>query len=82
MKFLCFSSNEIRLPSSFSVIHMSVNIKNNVERRDFVVVVVFFSHQKFGRHAIFLRYIWVAIPVDRAVYVHVITTFSRMGGFT
>ena len=43
MKFLCFSSNEIRLPSSFSVILMSVNIKNNVERRDFVVVVVFLS---------------------------------------
>ena len=32
MKFLCFSSNEIRLPSSFFVIHVSVNIKNNVEK--------------------------------------------------
>ena len=31
MKFSCFSSYEIRLPSSFSVIHVSVNIKNNVE---------------------------------------------------
>ena len=32
MKFSCFSSNEIRLPSSFSVIHVSLNIKNNVEK--------------------------------------------------
>ena len=32
MKFSCFSSNELHLPSSFSVIHMSVNIKNNVEK--------------------------------------------------
>ena len=32
MKFSCFSSNEIRLPSSFSVIHVSVNIKTNVEK--------------------------------------------------
>ena len=28
----CFSFNKIRLPSSFSVIHVSVNIKNNVEK--------------------------------------------------
>ena len=35
MKFSCFSSNEIRLPSSFSVIHVSVNIKNNVEKDKF-----------------------------------------------
>ena len=37
-KFSCFSSNEIRLPSSFSVIHEGVNIKNNVETgmHDFV----------------------------------------------
>ena len=32
MKFSCFSSNEIRLPSSFSVIHLSVNIKNYVKK--------------------------------------------------
>ena len=65
MKFLCFSSNEIRLPSSFSVILMSVNIKNNVERRDFVVVVVVvFITKSSGGHAIFFRCIWVAIPVD------------------
>ena len=63
MKFLCFSSNEIRLPSSFSGILMSVNIKNNVERRDFVVVVVFITKSS-GGHGIFFRCIWVAIPVD------------------
>ena len=62
MKFLCFSSNEIRFPSSFSVILMSVNTKNNVERRDFVVVV--FITKSSGGHAIFFRCIWVAIPVD------------------
>ena len=27
MKFSCFSFNQIRLPSSFSVIHVSLNIK-------------------------------------------------------
>ena len=32
MKFSCFPSNEIRLPRSSSVIHVSVNIKNNVEK--------------------------------------------------
>ena len=64
MKFLFFSSNEIRLPSSFSVILMSVNIKNNVERHDFVVVVVVFITKSSGGHAIFFRCIWVAIPVD------------------
>ena len=63
MKFSCFYSNEIRLPSSFSVILMSVTIKNNVERRDFVVVVVFITKSS-GGHAIFFRCIWVAIPVD------------------
>ena len=65
MEVSIFSSNEIRLPSSFSVILMSVNIKNNVERRDFVVVVVVvFITKSSGGHAIFFRCIWVAIPVD------------------
>ena len=32
MKFSCFSSNEIRLPSPFSVIHVKVSIKNNVAK--------------------------------------------------
>ena len=40
-----FSSNEIRLPSSFSVINVIVNIKNNVEkdRTLFVCLFVCFS---------------------------------------
>ena len=36
----CFSFNKIRLPSSFSVIHVSVNIKNNVEKD---TTLLFFS---------------------------------------
>ena len=32
MEVSIFSSNEIRLPSSFSVVHVSLNIKNNVEK--------------------------------------------------
>ena len=63
MKFSCFSSNEIRLPSSFSVIHVSLNIKNNVEKD--TTLLLFFSLSKSpGGHAIFFRCIWVAIPVD------------------
>ena len=41
MKFSCFSSNKIHLPSSFSVIHVSVNIKNNVEKGS--TLLFFFS---------------------------------------
>ena len=43
---------------------MSVNIKNNVERRDFVVVVVVFLTKSSRGHAIFFRCIWVAVLVD------------------
>ena len=62
--------------NSFSVIHVSVNIKNNA---DFVVV---FSFYKSGRPCDFLlnktlSCIWVVI--SRSVYRHVITKFSRMG---
>ena len=64
MKFSCFSSNEIRLPSSFSVIHVSVNIKSHVEK-DTTLLLLFFSLSKSpGGHAIFFPCIWVAIPVD------------------
>ena len=41
MKFSCFSSDKIRLPSSFSVIHVSVNFNNNVEKD--TTLLVFFS---------------------------------------
>ena len=41
MKFPCFSSNEIRLPSSFSVVHVRVNINNKVEKD--TTLLLFFS---------------------------------------
>ena len=45
MKVTCFSSNEIRLPSSFSVVHVSLNIKNNVEKD---TTLLRFSSVAFG----------------------------------
>ena len=47
MKFSCFSSNEedFCLPSSFSVIHVSVNIKNNIEK---LTTLFFLPLQKSG----------------------------------
>ena len=62
MKFSCFSSNKIRLPSSFSVIRVSVNINNSVEKD--TTLLVFFLSKSPGGHAIFFHCIWVAAPVD------------------
>ena len=64
-----FSSNEIRLPSTSSVINVIVNIKNNVEkdRTLFVClffVLFFFLSKSPGGHVIFFRCISVAMPVD------------------
>ena len=42
MKFSCFSSNEIRLPGSFSVIHVSLNIKNNQNNVEKDTTLLFF----------------------------------------
>ena len=42
MKFPCFSSNEIRLPSSLTVVHVRVNINNKVEK-DTTLLFFFFS---------------------------------------
>ena len=47
--------------SSFSVIHLSVNIKINVEKE---TTCFFFLSKNPGGHAIFFRCIRVAIPVD------------------
>ena len=97
MKFSCFSSNEIRLPNSFSVMHEGVNINNSVEKD--TTLLAFFLSKSPGGHVVFFLCIWVAIPVHRvifywcacgaegrsvarAVYGHVITKFSRMGRFT
>ena len=59
MKFSCFSSNEIRLLSSFSVIHVSVNIKTNVEKD--TTCCFFFLSKSPGGNAIFFRCIWVQL---------------------
>ena len=48
--------------SSFSVIHVSVNIKNNVEKD--TTLLLFFLCKSPRGHAISFRCIWVAIPVD------------------
>ena len=45
MKVSCFSSKEIRLPGSFSVVHVSLNIKNNVEKD---TTLLRFSSVPFG----------------------------------
>ena len=63
MKFLCFSSNKIRLPSSFSVIHVSVNIKNNVEK-DTTLLFFFLSLKVRAVMRFSSVAAWVAIPVD------------------
>ena len=79
--------------SSFSVIHVSVNIKNNVEKD--TTLLFFFLSKSPGGHVKTLSCIWVAIPVDwvilhwyacggdgrslaLSVYGHVITKLSRM----
>ena len=46
-----FSSNEIRLPSSFSVIHVSVNIKSSVQKD--TTLLLFFLSKSPGGYAIF-----------------------------
>ena len=48
--------------SSFSVIHVSVNIKNNVEKDRFLLLP--FLSKSPGGYAISFRCIWVSIPVD------------------
>ena len=50
--------------SSSSVIHVSVNIKNNVGKDTTLLLLLFFLSKRPGGHAIFLRYSLVAIPVD------------------
>ena len=74
--------------SSFSVVHVNVNIKNNAEKDTTMLLFVLLNKT--------LSCFWVAIPVDwvilnwyacgadgqslaRSVYGHVITKFSWMG---
>ena len=71
MKFSCFSSSEIRLPSSFSVIHMSVNIKNNVKKDTTlfyflkVRAVMRFSSVAFGLPHLLIEFFYIGVPVVR-----------------
>ena len=51
--------------SSSSVIHVSVNIKNNVGKDTTLLLLLFFLSKRPGGHAIFLRYSLVAMPVVR-----------------
>ena len=64
MKFSCFSSNEIRLPNSFSVMYEGVNINNSVEKD--TTLLAFFLSKSPGGHAI--SFIWVAIPVHQVIF--------------
>ena len=52
--------------SSFSVMHVSVNIKKNVEKD--TTLLLFFLSKSPGGHAISFRCIWVAIPVDWIIW--------------
>ena len=81
--------------SSFSVIHVSINIKYNVEKD--TTLLVFLSFLKSRRPCDFvafrlpwlnyftLVYLWCGRTfgrsIGRSVYSHVITKFSRMGSF-
>ena len=92
MKFSCFSSNEIRLLISFCVIHVSLNIKNNVEKDTtmlffpsplIVRAAVRFSSVAFGLPYLLIEsFILVCLCCGRsvavAVYGQVITKFYWM----
>ena len=77
MKFSCCSSNEIRLPSSFSVIHVSLKIINNVERDTTLLLLFFFSLKVraamrfssvvFGLPYLSIELFHIGVPVVRTV---------------
>ena len=101
MKFLCFFFQRNSSPlfsitrsSSFSVIHVSVNIKNNVEKD--TTLLLFFLSKSPGGHAIsyqmkpwaafglphlLIELFYIGVPVvrtDGRKYGHVTTKISRM----
>ena len=95
-EFPCFSSNEFSITrsNSFSIIHVSVHIKNNAEKdMTFFFLKVraamwFPSKQNLElhlcSHTCWLSYftlvcLWCGRTVARSVYGHVITKFSGMG---
>ena len=63
-EFSCLSSYEIRLPrsSSFSVIHVSVNINNNVEK-DTTLLLFFLSKSPGGQAISFQIKPWIAFVI-------------------
>ena len=77
--------------SSFFVIHVSVNVKNNAEK--YTTLLLFFLSKSPGGHVIsfhlgchtgWLRYftlvsLWCEQTLAPSVYGHVITKFPRMG---
>ena len=76
MKFSRFSSNEIRLSSSFSVIHVSVNIKSHVEKDTTLLLLFFFlslkvqavmrfSSPAFGLPYLLIELFYIGVPVVR-----------------
>ena len=80
--------------SSFSVIHVSVNIKNNAEKDATLLlfllskspggrVISFQIKPAFGLPYLLIEFFYIGMPVvrtvARSVYGHVIIKFSRMG---
>ena len=61
MKFVSFVFTRF---SPSSVIHVTVNIKNNVKKDTTFLLFFFFLSKSPGGHEIFFHCIWVAIPVD------------------
>ena len=60
-KFVSFVFTRFRCSS---VIHVSVNIKDNIEKDTTLLLLLLFLSKRPGGHATFFRCIWVAIPVD------------------
>ena len=80
--------------SAFSVIHVSVNIKNNVEKDTTLLLFsgwpcYFFPNKTLSCISVAIPVDWIilhwyacgadGLSVGRSVYGHVITKFSRMG---
>ena len=65
--------------SCSSVIHVSVNIKDNIEK-DTTLLLLLFLSKRPGGHATFFRCIWVAIPVDEFFFILVCLWCGRTYG--
>ena len=73
MKFSCFSSNEIHPSCSFSVIHVSVTIKNSVQKTRLccclfslkVRAAMRFPSVAFGLPYLLIEFFYIGVPVVR-----------------